>query len=80
MVTAGMADKQAQGKGAAMNSITKRWLRSSLLITFLLVAGAVSIYIYTLISSSYNGVQQAMFSRIFSMGGQIGRASCRERV
>ncbi len=54
-----------------MNSITKRWLRSSLLITFLLVAGAVSIYIYTLISSSYNGVQQAMFSRISSMGGQL---------
>lgn len=54
-----------------MNSITKRWLRSSLLITFLLVAGAVSIYIYTLISGSYNGVQQAMLSRISSMGGQL---------
>ncbi len=54
-----------------MNSITKRWLRSSLLITFLLVAATVGIYIYNLYVSCYSGVQQAIYSRISSMGGQL---------
>lgn len=54
-----------------MKSITRRWLHSSLLITFLLVAIAISIYVYTLYNSCYNGVQQVMLSRISSMSGQL---------
>lgn len=54
-----------------MNSITKRWLRGSLLTTFLLVVAAVSIYIYTEYTTYYSAVQQAMLSRISSMEGQL---------
>lgn len=54
-----------------MNSITKRWLRSSLLTTFLLVTTALSLYIYTSYTSYYGAVEQAMLSRISSMEGQL---------
>lgn len=54
-----------------MNSITKRWLRGSLLTTFLLVTAAVSIYIYTGYASYYGEVEQAILSRISSMEGQL---------
>lgn len=54
-----------------MNSITKRWLRGSLLITLLMVAAAVGIYIYTGYTSYYSGARQAMLSRISSITGQL---------
>ncbi len=54
-----------------MTSITKRWLRGSLLTTFLVVTAAVSIYIYTSYTSYYGEVQQAILSRISSMEGQL---------
>lgn len=54
-----------------MNSITKRWLRGSLLITLLMVAAAVGIYIYGGYTSYYSGARQAMFSRITSITGQL---------
>lgn len=54
-----------------MNSITKRWLRGSLLFTLLLVFAAVGIYIYSGYSSYYAGARQAMMSRISSITGQL---------
>ncbi|WP_418666489.1 sensor histidine kinase [Allofournierella sp.] len=54
-----------------MNSITKRWLRGSLLITLLMVAAAVGIYIYAGYTSYYSGARQAMMSRISSITGQL---------
>ena len=54
-----------------MNSITKRWLRGSLLITLLMVVAAVGIYIYAGYTSHYSGARQAMMSRISSITGQL---------
>lgn len=54
-----------------MNSITKRWLRGSLLLTLLMVAAAVGIYIYTGYTSYYGSARQAMVSRISSITGQL---------
>lgn len=54
-----------------MNSITKRWLRGSLLITFAIVATAVSIFIYASYTGFYRSAQQAMLSRMFSIVGQL---------
>ena len=47
-----------------MSSITRRWLRGSLLVTLLLVALAEGLFIYATYSSYYNGVRQAILSRI----------------
>lgn len=55
-----------------VNSITKRWLRGSLLITLVMVAAAVGVYIYAGYASYYNGARQAMLSRITSITGQLG--------
>lgn len=54
-----------------MNSITKRWLRGSLLFTLVLVVAAVGIYIYSGYTSYYAAVRQAMLSRISSITGQL---------
>ena len=54
-----------------MSSITRRWLRGSLLVTLLLVALAEGLFIYATYSSYYNGVRQAILSRISSISGQL---------
>lgn len=54
-----------------MNSITKRWLRGSLLITLVLVVAAVSIFIYASYAGFYNGTGQVMESRLSSIAGQL---------
>ena len=54
-----------------MNSITKRWLRGSLLITFIIVAAAVSTFVYVSYMEFYSGAQQAMESRLSSISGQL---------
>ncbi len=54
-----------------MNSITKRWLRGSLLITFILVASVVGVFIYSSRSGFYTGAQQAMLNRLSSISGQL---------
>lgn len=58
-----------------VNSITKRWLRGSLLITFVIVAAAVSMFIYVSWSGFYTGAQQAMFNRLSSISGQLSLTS-----
>ena len=47
-----------------MSSITRRWLRGSLLVTLLLVAVAEGLFIYATWSGYYNGARQAILSRI----------------
>lgn len=54
-----------------MNSITKRWLRGSLLITLLLVVAAVSVFVYASYSGFYNNTRQVMESRLSSITGQL---------
>ena len=54
-----------------MSSITRRWLRGSLLVTLLLVALAEGLFIYATYSGYYNGARQAILSRISSISGQL---------
>ena len=54
-----------------MSSITRRWLRGSLLVTLLLVAVAEGLFIYATWSGYYNGARQAILSRISSISGQL---------
>lgn len=54
-----------------MNSITKRWLRGSMLITFVIVVAAVGLFISASYSGYYNEAQQAMMSRISGISGQL---------
>ena len=54
-----------------LKGITKHWLQTSLLFTFLLVVAAVGIYVYNNYNGYYRAVEQAMLSRISSMEGQL---------
>ena len=54
-----------------MDSITRRWLRGSLLITLLLVALAEGVFIWSNYSNYYNEARQALTSRIASISGQL---------
>lgn len=54
-----------------MSSITRRWLRGSLLVTLLLVAVAEGLFVYATWSGYYNGARQAILSRISSISGQL---------
>ena len=54
-----------------MNSITKRWVRGSLLVTTVALVLAESIFLYTSRQSYYNGVRQAILSRFSSIAGQL---------
>lgn len=54
-----------------MNSITRRWLRGSLLVTLLLVALAEGLFIASSWSGYYNEARQSILSRISSISGQL---------
>ena len=54
-----------------MSSITRRWLRGSLLVTLLLVVLAEGLFIYFSYTSYYNAARQAILSRISSIAGQL---------
>ncbi|MEG0339172.1 MAG: sensor histidine kinase, partial [Oscillospiraceae bacterium] len=54
-----------------MNSITKRWMRGSLLITILVLLMAESVFLYFTISNYYDGARRAIMMRINSMSTQL---------
>jgi len=53
------------------NSITTRWIRGSLLITFLVLVVAEGIVLYTSYQGLYGGVRQAMQSRFSTIVGRL---------
>lgn len=54
-----------------MNSITKRWVRGSLLITFVVLLLAESVFVYFLLRSSYDGVRNALRFRTQTLITQL---------
>lgn len=54
-----------------MQSITKRWLRGSLLITALILALAESLFLYFCYQNLYGGVERAMESRFSTFIGRL---------
>lgn len=52
-----------------MQSITRRWLRGSLLITICILAAALGLFLYYSHQNLYGGVQRAMQARVFHRGG-----------
>lgn len=54
-----------------MNSITKRWMRGSLLITMLVLLIAESVFLYFTISNYYEAARRAILSRISSITTQL---------
>ncbi len=54
-----------------MNSITKRWVRGSLLITILMLALAEGIFLWAVITSHYSSVQFALENRAQSIITQL---------
>lgn len=54
-----------------MQSITRRWLRGSLLITALILAAAVGLFLYYTHQNLYGGVQRAMQSRFSTIVGRL---------
>ena len=54
-----------------MQSITKRWLRGSLLITVLILALAESLFLYFCYKNLYGGVERAMESRFSTFIGRL---------
>ena len=54
-----------------MQSITKRWLRGSLLITVLILALAESLFLYFCYQNLYGGVERAMESRFSTFIGRL---------
>lgn len=61
----------AKSAGGMTNSITRRWLRGSLLITLVLVVLAEALFLYSTYEDLYGGVRQAMFSRFSTIEGQL---------
>ena len=54
-----------------MNSITKRWLTGSLLITLIALILAEAVFLVANRQSYYSGVEQAILSRFSSISGQL---------
>lgn len=55
----------------AEKSITRRWLRGSLLITVLVLAVAETLFLYSNYQSIYGGVQRAMTQRFSTIEGRL---------
>ena len=54
-----------------MNSITKRWLTGSLLVTLVALILGEAVFLLANRQSYYSGVQQAILSRFSSISGQL---------
>ena len=54
-----------------MNSITKKWLRGSLLTTLLVLLLAEGLFLFQSYNTYYGGVRQAVNSRFVSISGQL---------
>ncbi|MGN0975557.1 MAG: sensor histidine kinase [Gemmiger sp.] len=58
-------------KGERADSITRRWLRGSLLITVLVVCLAEALFLYSTWQNLYGSVRQSMLSRFSTITGQL---------
>ena len=58
-------------RNAGFTSITRRWLRGSLLITAILVVVAETLFLYSSYQDLYGGVRQAVLSRFSTIEGQL---------
>lgn len=54
-----------------MTSITKRWLRGSLLITVMVLAAAEGLFLYNCYQNLYGGVEQAIQNRFTTILGRL---------
>ena len=54
-----------------MQSITRRWLKGSLLITVLVLLVAEGLFLYNSYQNLYGGVQRAMQSRFSTFVGRL---------
>ena len=54
-----------------MQSITRRWLRGSLLITICILAAALGLFLYYSHQNLYGGVQRAMQARFSTVEGRL---------
>lgn len=54
-----------------MNSITKRWLRSSMLLTAAMLMIFVGLFMYFSRQTYYSGVEQAIMNRFSAVSGQL---------
>ena len=61
----------AKATSGMTSSITRRWLRGSLLITLILVVLAEALFLYSTYEDLYGGVRQAMLSRFSTIEGQL---------
>ncbi len=53
------------------SGITRRWLRSNLLVTVLLVLAVEGMFLYSCTQSYYSSVEQSMYRRFSSISGQL---------
>ena len=64
--------KRPSGPGTGLrSSITRRWIRGSLLVTVLLLAVIEGMFLYSTVRGYYDGVQQSMYRRFSSISGQL---------
>ena len=54
-----------------VQSITRRWLRGSLLITICILAAALGLFLYYSHQNLYGGVQRAMQARFSTVEGRL---------
>ena len=62
-----------------MQSITRRWLRGSLLITICILAAALGLFLYYSHQNLYGGVQRAMQARFSTVGAFAGNRHRRQQ-
>ena len=64
--------KGPRGPGTGLrSSITRRWVRGSLLVTVLLLLVIEGMFLYSTVHGYYDGVQQNMYQRFSSISGQL---------
>ena len=64
--------KRTGGRGTGLrSSITRRWIRGSLLVTVLLVMVIEGMFLYSTVHGYYDGVEQSMYRRFSSISGQL---------
>ena len=54
-----------------MNSITKRWVRGSLLVTILMCLVAEAVFLYYSITNYYDGTARALYTRANTLSTQL---------
>ena len=54
-----------------MNSITRRWVRGSLLLTFIALCLAEAVFLYFTITNYYDGTARALYTRANTLSTQL---------